>query len=323
MNPTDKIRQDFHKFYADQVEMNVIDVFICFHPASMCELYIPFNRSIIVFASTRYELGRFKATEWKKWNNNLKKIAENPKNLIAANNLYDAEYIRYFTGLNVTVLPSFCNYTNVQYNPQREEFLIAPIHHRYFEPIFLKQLNQSLNEIGENNVLIARIRDIYQYYKYSDLVNHPAIIHVPYQVSTMSLFEQYRMGIPLLFPSLDLLAEWHYRFGIVNERSWNNVIYGKRSNSSDINGVFSNIPDPNNDFDRNAIKYWLKFSDFYQWPYIIYYDSFEDLVHKLHTTNFNLVSMKMKTYSTEVKQMLFVKWKTILRNIKRFSKKFR
>jgi len=322
MSPTNKIRKDFHKFYANQLEMTAVDVFVCFHPASMCELYMPFNRSIIVIASTRYELGRFKPNEWKKWNSNLKIIAENPRNLIAANNLYDAEYIRYFTGLNVTLLPSFCKYTNVQYNPQRDEFLLAPIHHRYFESTFLKLLNHSINQFSKKKIIVARIRDIYRYYRYSDLANHSAIIHVPYQVSIMSLFEQYQMGIPLIFPSLNLLTEWHYKFGVVNERSWDNVNYGKKCNASNINGVFSNIPDPNNDFDRNAIKYWLNFSDFYQWPHIIYYESFDDLVHRLHTTDFNMISVKMKIYSSQVKQMLLEKWRGILTNIKKNSNKF-
>jgi hypothetical protein len=38
--------------------------------------------------------------------------------------------------------------------------------------------------------------------------------------------------------------------------------------------------DPNNDVDEDAIKYWLQFSDFYVWPHIQTYDSWEDLVRE-------------------------------------------
>ncbi|CAF4277290.1 unnamed protein product, partial [Rotaria sordida] len=212
MDYSNEIYSKFYEFYKNQIEMNVVDAFVCFHPVSMCELYMPFNRSIIIISSTRYELSRFEPQQWNKLNENLKKISQNPKNIIAANNLYDAEYIRYFTGINVTLLPSFCNYTNSDYNPTREEFLLAPIHLLYFDSLFKKLLKNSLNQYQKHKIKIVSIRSIYRNYKYSDLTNHPAIIHIPYQVSIMSLFEQYRMNIPLLAPSLDLFTTWHYGY---------------------------------------------------------------------------------------------------------------
>ncbi|CAF2971241.1 unnamed protein product [Rotaria sp. Silwood2] len=281
-----------------------------------------FNRSIIIISSTRYELARFEPQQWNKLNENLKKISQDPKNIIAANNLYDVEYIRYFTGINVTLLPSFCNYTNSDYNPTREEFLLAPIHAPYFDALFKKILKNSLDQYQKHKIKIVPIRSIYRNYKYSDLTNHPAIIHIPYQVSIMSLFEQYRMNIPLLFPSLDLLTKWHYEYGVVNEKTWDQISYGVRPKSSRIKGVLTNVPDPNNDLDRTAIRYWLNFSDFYQWPHIIYYESIEDLIEKLTSTDFRMISKKMKKYNKQVETNVFEKWKHILNNVKRYSRKF-
>jgi len=324
MNPSDEIISEYYQFYQNQIEMNLVDAFVCFHPAAMCELYMPFNRSMIIIASTRYELARFDANEWNKWNENLIKISQDPKNIIAANNLYDAEYIRYFTGINVTVLASFCNYTNSDYNPKRKEFLLASIHHLDFELVFKKWLEQSLERYSTNRkIQILPIRTTYSNYEYSDLTNHPAIIHVPYQVSIMSLFEQYRMNIPLIFPSLDLLTQWHYEYGVVSEKTWDQTLRGVLPSGSTINGVLKDVPDPNNDRNRTAIRYWLNFSDFYQWPHIIYYESTDDLIRKLDTTDFQMVSQKMKEYNTQFRQSLLTKWKEILNNIKRYSKKFR
>ena len=77
MNPSKRIRKQFYEYYKNHPLMNRVDAFVCFHPAAMCELFMPFNRTIIVIASTRYELGRFSADEWNEWNNNLRIIASN------------------------------------------------------------------------------------------------------------------------------------------------------------------------------------------------------------------------------------------------------
>ncbi|CAF5192647.1 unnamed protein product, partial [Rotaria magnacalcarata] len=73
-------------------------------------------------------------------------------------------------------------------------------------------LSDSFNRL-KIKVSIRHIRDFYKrHYRYTELAQHPGIIHIPYQVSLMSIFEQYRMNIPLFVPSLDLLTEWHYTY---------------------------------------------------------------------------------------------------------------
>lgn len=322
MDLNDSIRQRFYQFYKNKKEMNLVDAFVCFHPAAMCELYMPFNRSIIVIASTRYELGRFEEKRWKKWNMNLRTIATDPKNVLAANNAYDAQYIRYFLGISVPVMPSLCLYTNAKFNPIRKEFLLAPIRALNFEPIFMKQLTESLARSAKRRIKIVRMRDVYKRYNYSDLARHPGIIHVPYQVSTMSIFEQYRMNIPLFFPSLELLTRWHHQYRVLSERSWCNVLYKKSCNGSSIRGIDPDVLDPNDDYDINAIKYWLSFADFYQWPGITYFNSTDDLIEKLSSTNLSQVSASMEQYNESIRKDLLGRWDDILRTVKRYSRKF-
>ncbi|CAF5209028.1 unnamed protein product [Rotaria magnacalcarata] len=91
----------------------------------------------------------------------------------------------------------------------------------------------------------------------------------------------------------------------------------KIGNASRISGVLGpDIPDPNNDLDRDAIRYWLKFSDFYQWPHIIYFNSTDDLLIKLKTTNFQQVSANMKVYNANLRKHLFEQWRQILQRTK-------
>lgn len=201
----------FYEAYKNDAELQSVDAFVCFHPAAMCELFMPFNKSLIVIASTRYELGRFGVNRWTTWNNNLKRIAEAPTNVVGGNNRYDVEYIKYFTGIQPQLLSSFCGYLPYRYAPSRSGFLLAPVHHAGFERIFLSEY-KSICENVSCSGKVLRMREIYPRYKYTDLTAHAGIIYIPYQVSVMSMFEQYRMNIPLFFPSLELLTTWQHTY---------------------------------------------------------------------------------------------------------------
>ena len=308
-----KLIPSFYEAYKNDPEMELVDAFVCFHPAAMCELYMPFNKSIIVIASTRYEMGRHDANRWKNWNENLIKISKDPKNLVAANNEYDAKYIEYFTGINVKVLPSFCGYIPESYNPSRPEFLLAEVHQGQFQAMFFDMFKQE-KYTKSSKVELVPLRQMYPEYKFKDLTSHKGIVFVPYQVSIMSLFEQYRMNIPLFFPSLDLLSDWQFHFHVMTERTWSQV-GGIIPGGSPLQGVKEGIPDPNNDRNKVALRYWIKYADFYVLPHIIHYTSVGDLVFKMETTNLTETSEKMKKYNAEFKDVLLNKWKTILINM--------
>ncbi len=77
--PNLQVRQQFYETYKNDLEINLVDVFICFHPIGMCELFMPFNRTIIAISSTRYELGRHGPEDWTNLNKNLQIIASNPQ----------------------------------------------------------------------------------------------------------------------------------------------------------------------------------------------------------------------------------------------------
>jgi len=280
--------------------MKTVDAFLCLHATSMCELFMPFNRTLIAIASTRYEIGRHDKESWMLWNENLRRIASHPHNTVAANNRYDQvgvidtccvtlhnsfrntntsvflfliydnqEYIKYFTGIqDVLLLPNVCGYIKDRYSyhhsttypsvakvksketnspstlkdyhrtasavstPLREEgvvsldkaVLIAPA--RGVSGELSRQLHAALQNFitsssrstaitaSSQTLTFAHIRDLYPHFQYSDLASHPAIAVLPYQVSFMSLFEFYRMEIPLFVPSLDLLTDWHMTYKV-------------------------------------------------------------------------------------------------------------
>jgi len=110
---------------------------------------------------------------------------------------------------------------------------------------------------------------------------------------------------------------------VMSERTWDGA-YGGRPSKSSIKAHESqaNIPDPNSETDKDAIRYWIKFADFYQMPHITYFDSISDLVDKLNKmTRAELlqISTKMKEYNAVALQELLGKWTKILTLIAKTS----
>ena len=80
---------------------------------------------------------------------------------------------------------------------------------------FTSSFSATTTSSSSPSLAFAHIRDLYPHFQYSDLAAHPAIVVLPYQVSFMSLFEFYRMEIPLFVPSLDLLTDWHMTYKVL------------------------------------------------------------------------------------------------------------
>jgi len=109
----------------------------------------------------------------------------------------------------------------------------------------------------------------------------------------------------------------------MNERTWDGV-HGGRPKKSTIRAHESqaSVPDPNNERDKNAIRYWIKFADFYQMPHITYFDSLNDLVDKLSRMTPALlqqISAGMKKYNDMKLEELIGKWSKILTAIAKTS----
>jgi len=86
--------KNFYSIYGSQPDWQSVDAFVCMHPAATCELFVPFNRSLIILTTTRYDAGRKSIGDWRRWNDRLTYIAADQRNVVAANNQYDVEYMR-------------------------------------------------------------------------------------------------------------------------------------------------------------------------------------------------------------------------------------
>jgi hypothetical protein len=311
-----EVKKKFFNAYSCDKEMHSVDAILCTHACSMCEMFMPFNKPLIVIASTRYEIGRYTADRWMEWNRNLERIASVFGNVVAANNKYDLEYMKYFTALkNIELLPSYCGYVTAVYSPVRPEILVAP--GRGVDLELFHQLRQKGKARGLN---FRKLSAMYPHYEFPDLAAHRAFVLLPYQVSFMLFFELYRMSMPMFVPSPRLLTAWHIERRVLHERTWGSALYSQPQKGSAIprhpqssSALYS---DPNDDFSSSAVLEWVSLADFYVFPHVVQFDSFDELMEIIQITNLTEISSQMQVFNVAQKSLILEKWSLILSNIK-------
>jgi hypothetical protein len=159
------------------------------------------------------------------WRQHFQQIANSSDNVIAANNLYDLYHMKYYTGVEGQLLPSYCGYTQgAVYTQTRPGFLISMRGEHSFQEFFVNEFRTAAKSLNSSTGL-RPIKDVYGRYSWADLAAHRGIVHIPHQPSVMSGFEQYRMNIPLFFPSNELMVEWEMNGHFMLTGVYNILVY--------------------------------------------------------------------------------------------------
>ena len=187
-------------FYEADTQFQSVDAFICSFPASFCEAWVPFNKTLIWWPVHRYAMGRCGLPRWTKLNEHLHASVARG-DVIAAGSVYDAEYIRYFTGIRATLLPTSALWyaSDVVFKPTRPEILVGPLQRQNFE--HLGAMN------ADGRYTYAPVKALYKRFTLQDIASHRAVVLMPYAVLSYGMTELYAMGVPLLVPDLDFLME--------------------------------------------------------------------------------------------------------------------
>jgi len=288
------INQDMcDRFYNENKDkLDMYDGFIVTHIPALSLLYEKFNKPIIFVASTRYEYPF--TNDAKKWNW-FNDYINNNKNIIPiANNLYDKWYCEQFLNIEFQYISSLCEYTNSQYTGNNNKNLLSS-----------RLLNLTHDTIVNKNNIGK--------YSWDELCDYKSIIHIPYNVSTMTIFENYTSNIPMFFPSKKLNLELAKRKLTLTEVSYNQVI--GLQNKSYINYIKE--IDPNDYNSEFLLNKSIELSDFYNhnMKEVITFDDFNELTLLLNNTNFKDVSKKMKNHNIERKETIFENWNKIIKNI--------
>lgn len=158
------------------------DAFLVSCSIPFVEYFARFNRSIIAVAAIRFDYTLWgDANRWTALNNLIGALTPERRHVFGANNLYDREYMHYFTGARPDYVPSFCGYTGEYYNPTINSFLYSNRPHG-FPSFWTEPFDREYRRINATFEL-HYIRKVYSCgHENSDLVKHLGFVHLPYEV---------------------------------------------------------------------------------------------------------------------------------------------
>jgi len=267
--------------------LSQFDGFVVTHTPVFSMLYEKYNKPIIIINSCRYEQPFCWTRDlpmWEELNNSLKRINASGNLIAVSNNKADQEYFLSSTGIQNIHIPSLCLYTNSSYTPEKHSFI-----------------NYNNNNNIPTNIMIERRPN--NGYTWSHLYKYMGIIHSPYEISTMSLFEQYSAGVPVFLPTKRFLKE------CINNGQMNLIsIYN--------NGIVpDSIRETLGDSVTN-IDFWIDRADYYDsenFKYIYHYDSIQDLTTQLAEFN-DIYYNDRLIWLNQRKDKIFKTWENIIIN---------
>jgi hypothetical protein len=269
-NIDQSICDKFYERYKD--ELCDYDAFISCYPPVFALLYEKFNKPIFIVSATRYEYPLSSDPErWQWLDKKLKSMIDNGQIIATANNRYDKFYCEYFLEREFQHIPSICEYTNSKYSGSKDFIVSGRARINPYEHI---------SDLGR--------------FSWEDLYKYKSIIHIPYNISIMSIFEQYTANVPLIFPSLE--------FGKRLPNFLSELIFHEncRINNDNIS-----------DFKSDSA---LSLCDFYdsEWmPNLKYFNSLEDL-KKLTTGDFSSDSENIRAFNVHRKKQILNMWSDVL-----------
>ena len=241
-NISPKMVEEFHDIFDDMLQ--AYDGFIVTHTPVFCMLFEKYNKPILCINTCRYDqpFCWSKNQENAEWlNEGLRRMIGNHLLHIFSNNQADANYILQKAGIQTNVIPSLCLYTKATYTPTPGKDFV---------------LHGDRQEVPPCDLLLEKPAN----HSWKELYEYRGIVHTPYEMSTMSIFEQVFAGVPLFFPTPDFYIKC-----VVNGTMSFISRYDKWSTGVSIADM----------------EVWMRAADFYLIPHLYYYNSWEDLFQQL------------------------------------------
>jgi len=291
----DDMCERFYQRYKQ--ELSEYDGFIVTYPPVFVKLFEKFSKPIIMYVPIRYEVPYTnKPIEWEKFNNFLRNGIDSKLIIPVANSIYEKKYSEYFLKRDFHYIPNICEYTKNNWQPKNDMYL-------YFSKFQLKTNSSNLYD----KRLLGR-------YNWSTLAKFKGIVNIPYNCSTMSIFEHYTANIPMFFPTPQFLLELYQQYpkdGILSEISWNQVL-----NLPPGSYISADKDDPNLYNNIDVIKKWIMHSDFYNTetlPHIQYFGSFDEMEHILNVSDVQSISANMRKQNILKRQKVYEAWNNIIK----------
>jgi hypothetical protein len=292
----------FHKVY-DRY-LSKFDGFICTHTPAMVRLFLKYDKPVICVISTRYEHPYTdRADDWEQLNSELQRAHSSGQLILIANNRGDADYLTYYTGLEPRFIPSICKYTGAPRTNASDDLVLA------------SRSSRETNLLATNakGFLRPRATVFAHGTKWSDLHAVRGWVHVPYNISQMSIFEQYYAGVPIYVPDDNSLIRLWSEFG---DGALSQVSYYS------IKGLATAglaVGDPNRVHAEETMRWWLaradfaaggdlslirRFSGVEQLRYIVGSEDPEEISQEMHDHNRRRLTRVLEQWTDVVEQVL-------------------
>lgn len=302
--PNVMMTKDYQKMRLDIINKYKVSTVLCAFMPHSCINFWNFNVNIIIIACHRLFLNICTEKEQRNLLNFINSFNLSKKRrLIFAGGKYDQKYIQYFTGIKPKIIKATALfYINESYSPETNSILIAPFRFKEipFKEIFLENKYNYTFEVMKKR------------FKYCEITKFKAVVILPYAVLSYYIEDLYAMNMPILVPSPEFLYTLRL---IVDRRNSDNFYCSKKAfKKSFINNTFTEFNPESND--KNSSLFWYNFADFYQYPYISTFSSWNNLFELLNKINFWKISKNMKKYNKELKYNLTLFWGNILKDLK-------
>lgn len=247
------------------------DGFLVNHASPLARLFLPAGKPVLVHNTSRYECPyTLHSTLWTALNEDLIDGVAAGQLLVASNNRADADYLRFYTGIESSVMPSVTDYAPGSWTMQRPVLALSTLSPQ-IEQIVCMRVGPRLRPM---RTLFPRG------YSYEQLFALSGVVIVPYQVSTMFMFEVMNARMPIYVPSDRLLEEWFSSgfSGVLSQLSYFQV----RGIATDERP----IGDLNRVCDAQVRQWWLDRADFgrgLDYPLMHKFDSLDQLAELLES----------------------------------------
>ena len=245
--------------------LRAFDGFVVTYPIPFVELFLEFEKPILAVGAIRYEHPYSqKQHDWERLDENLKPMVRREPGLLVANNQGDADYMEHFLGVHIPVVPSVCDY--IQLPPPRTVPTLRVFQAKSVE--LERYLGDQLGPAWQ-----PKRQALGKRFRFEALGQVEALLYIPYNSSTMTLFELATLGIPVFMPSRRLLAELSDSFeGVMSELTF--LPADARPSRRDATGFPGSDPSS-----PDFVDWWLDRADFYNaalMPNVLVFDSFAD-----------------------------------------------
>lgn len=315
-NASAKLSEETKEFLAE----DQYDAVITSHSLVTCHRLKELDLPMIHINSTRF------GNEWiqtkDKHNalvDSIQKLLQEKRLRIVHNNQGDEHYFhQYFPSVSPSQelwIPSLCeSFVRLRIKAptptkillwDTRQLLIQKDKSPFMKQLFLKLKERYRDAVDSQALLLAQAQS---YLPEGYLDNYTAVVHIPYNISTMSMFQQVRANIPIWVPSKRLLKQLWIDPKEPNELSWCNFVPGSEASASTMDNVLR----------EDVIDRWIEYADFYKpdvLPLVFHFDSIEELVEKVMTTDYQSAMEKAESKQQQHRENIIFAWEQVLQGL--------